>query len=80
MKYDSIWPELCGCQPKNNGKTPLHHPFVHRVWNHDFHHPFWGTIIFENTHVSILKEINLLFGSKLEEIWPECDQMYEGAF
>ena len=16
--------------------------FVHRVWNHDFHHPFWG--------------------------------------
>ena len=18
------------------------HPFVHRVWNHYFHHPFWG--------------------------------------
>ena len=24
------------------GKTPPNHPFVHRVWNHYSHHPFWG--------------------------------------
>ncbi len=27
---------------KNRGKTPQIIPFVHRVWNHYFHHPFWG--------------------------------------
>ncbi len=27
---------------KNRGFYPPNHPFVHRVWNHDFHHPFWG--------------------------------------
>ena len=35
-----------GCfQPKNRGgvKTPPKIiPFVHRGWNHYFHHPFWG--------------------------------------
>ena len=30
--------------------VPKNHPFVHRVF-HDFHHPFWGTIIFGNTHI-----------------------------
>ena len=30
---------------KNMGKTP-NHPFVHRVWNHYFHHPFSGTPTF----------------------------------
>ena len=34
--------DLSGCQPKNNGKTPQIIPFVHRVLNHYFHHPFWG--------------------------------------
>ena len=29
VKYDSIWPELCGCQPKKNGKTPqIIHLFI----------------------------------------------------
>ena len=29
-------------EPKIWGwKTPPNHPFVHRVWNHYFHHPFW---------------------------------------
>ncbi len=30
-----------GCQPKNMGKPPQ---IIHfnRVWNHYFHHPFWG--------------------------------------
>ena len=31
-----------GVNPKNRGgKTHPNHPFVHRVWNHYFHHPFW---------------------------------------
>ncbi len=33
---------------------PPNHPFVHRVWNHYFHHhPFWGvnTPILGNTHI-----------------------------
>ena len=39
--------------------VPPNHPFVHRVF-HYFHHPFWGTTIFGNTHIlSILK-------------WPNC--------
>ena len=34
-----------GVEPKIGvGKFPPKHPFVHRVF-HDFHHPFWGTII-----------------------------------
>ena len=42
--------------PKIVGKPP-NHPFVHRVWNHYFHHPFWGenTPIFGNIHVSFRK-------------------------
>ena len=34
--------------PKIVGKLPPNHPLKNRVWNHDFHHPFWG--IFGNTH------------------------------
>ena len=30
--------------------VPPNHPFVHRVFYY-FHHPFWGTIIFRNTHM-----------------------------
>ena len=32
-----------GCFQQKIGvvNTP-NHPFVHRVWNHYFHHPFWG--------------------------------------
>ena len=29
-----------GVEPKIG--VPPNHPFVHRVWNHYFHHPFWG--------------------------------------
>ncbi len=39
-----------GVSPKIMGKPP-NHPFVHRVWNHYFHHPFWGTSIFGNTQL-----------------------------
>ena len=42
---------------RGGGMVKIHemkvYPFVHRVWNHDFHHPFWGTIIFGNTHIII---------------------------
>ena len=31
-----------GVEPKIGGFYPPNHPFVHRVWNHYFHHPFWG--------------------------------------
>ncbi len=37
--------------PKIGEKHPPNHPFVHRVF-HYFHHPFWGTNIFGNTHIS----------------------------
>ena len=33
------------------GVGPPNHPFVHRVWNHYFHHPFWDTHIVGNTHI-----------------------------
>ena len=31
-----------GVNPKIMGKPPQIIPFVHRVWNHYIHHPFWG--------------------------------------
>ena len=37
-----------GVEPKI-WENPPNHPFVHRVF-HYFHHPFWGTTIFGNTH------------------------------
>ena len=33
--------------------SPQNHPFVHRVWNHYFHHPFWDTTIFGNTQLNL---------------------------
>ena len=39
-----------GVEPKIGGFYPPNHPFVHRVF-HYLHHPFWGTIIFGNTHI-----------------------------
>ena len=44
--------ELYGCFRK--WVFPPNHPFVHRVFNY-FHHPFWGTPIFGNTHISRMK-------------------------
>ena len=38
-----------GVEPKIWENPPIH-PFVHRVF-HYFHHPFWGSIIFGNTHM-----------------------------
>ena len=40
---------------KNNG-TPKSSNF-NRVF-HDFHHPFWGTIIFGNTHIILTTNIS----------------------
>ena len=43
--------DLCGFEGKKQMgglpkigvvKPPPNHPFVHRVWNHYFHLPFWG--------------------------------------
>ena len=32
-----------GVEPKIGViKHPPNHPFVHRVWNHEINHPFWG--------------------------------------
>ena len=31
-------------------------PFVHRVWNPYFHHPFWGTIFFGNTQINCYQQ------------------------
>ncbi len=45
VNLDCTWgnvSEQYGCWTKNRGKIyPPNHPFVHRVWNHYFHHPFW---------------------------------------
>ena len=35
---------------KSRWVFPSNHPFVHRVFPY-FHHPFWGTPIFGNTHI-----------------------------
>ena len=56
----------CKWYPKNMGKPP-NHPFVRRVWNHYFHHPFWDTSIFGNTHMAAdletFLELTVLEGS-----------------
>ncbi len=49
-----------GVEPKI-WDNPPNHPFVHRVWNHYFHHPFWGTIIFGNTHMDLVKFSGALY-------------------
>ena len=41
------------------GKTPQIIPFVHRVWNHYFHHPFWGTMIFGNNHINYINYMDI---------------------
>ncbi len=40
-----------GCWTKNRWVFPPNHPFGNRVWNHYFHHPFWGARIFGNTQM-----------------------------
>ena len=37
---------------ENSGFSPPNHPWINRVF-HYFHHPFWGTPIFGNTHLTI---------------------------
>ena len=37
-------------EPKKGVVNPPNHPMFNRVF-HDFYHPFWGTIIFGNTHI-----------------------------
>ena len=44
--------------------VPPNHPLKNRVWNHYFHHPFWGTIIFGNTHIYVGKVYNVLYLSE----------------
>ena len=52
-----------GGPPKIWVQYPPNHPFVHRGWNHDFHHPFWGTTIFGNTQIGF-------FEKKFDELHP----------
>ena len=42
-----------GCWTKNRGVSlpPQIIHLVHRILNHYFHHPFWGTTIFGNTRI-----------------------------
>ena len=50
---------------KNRGVfTSQIHPFVQRVWNHYFHHPFWGPPLFLETPIFLgIQSIpNLRFG------------------
>ena len=35
--------------------VPPNHPWINRVF-HDFHHPFWDTPIFGNTHIDLQKK------------------------
>ena len=51
------WDSYVGVS-KNNGVSP-NHPLNNRVF-HYFHHPFWDTPIFGNTHV---KRIRILMGN-----------------
>ena len=43
-----------GCFLKWWENSPQIIPWINRVF-HDFHHPFWGTTIFGNTHIFSLK-------------------------
>ena len=54
---------LCGCWTKNRGFYPQ---IIHfnRVFPY-FHHPFWGTTIFGNTHVNLWGVQNLVVWSPL---------------
>ena len=59
--------------------VPPNHPFVHRVF-HYFHHPFWGTLIFGNTHESLGF---VLVGDVLRFVWdssPLFTTIWENMF
>ena len=47
--------------------VPPNHPMFNRVF-HDFHHPFWGTIIFGNTHFNETTQGRSLHGSFLDVV------------
>ena len=48
-----------GCFLQNSGETsPQIHPLKNRVF-HYFHHPFWGTTIFGNTHMVSFAFLNV---------------------
>ncbi len=52
MVCKSLWNKTALCRenrwvfPKIRGVSPQIIPFVHRVWNHYFHHPFWWFSVF----------------------------------
>ena len=53
---------------KNCGKTAqIIHLFI-GVWNHYFHHPFWGITIFGNTHVDYNELLYLKHCSRCSEM------------
>ena len=59
--FSDIWYlHVYGCFLKWWVNSPQIIPFVHRVF-HEFHHPFWGTTIFGNTHTFSKKTANIGF-------------------
>ncbi len=60
---------------KNRGTPKSSH--FNRLWNHYFHHPFWGTIIFGNTQVTIFdsKTAGVYFchGGWYWPLWTQVD-------
>ena len=42
-----------GVEPKIGGFYPQIIPCLYNWIFHDFYHPFWGTLIFGNTHIYI---------------------------
>ena len=50
MKMENMWvfPKMM---------VPPNHPMFNRVFQY-FHHPFWGTSIFGNTHVQVKNSVD----------------------
>ena len=66
---------------KNMGKPP-NHPFVHRVWNHYFHHPFWGWLypyFWFNTYVDHTKwcllDVEVVLLPRSSQQTPPCPRL-----
>ena len=59
--------DLYGCWTKNMGVSPQ---IIHfnRVF-HYFHHPFWGTIIFGNTHIRTQCMYIIFWMDSRHEFW-----------
>ncbi len=81
-----IWVCHLDVSKNRDGKTPPNHPLKNRVF-HYFHHPFWGTLIFGNTHLWLYYIITNLIGGlgwwfqKLNHLMqsPKTDTLFGGS-